>query len=592
MRGLMGRVRGLKTSFVQIVILALSLEVFSLIGPFLMQWTIDDGLVSGDQDLLTVIALGMLMLGILRAAVSYVRAWVLMYMSTSLNLQWVSNVMEHLLRLPVGYFEKRHMGDIVSRFGAISAIQQTMTTSFLAAILDGLMAITTLVMMFIYSPTLGSIALCAVAVYGVLRIARYDALSSASEGVIVKGARLQTHFMETIRGIQAIKLFNRQADRKSRYLKMTADVTNSGIEIQRLNLGFQTSNAVLISIESVLIIWLGSKNVLAGGFTIGMLLAFISYKDQFTSRITSLIDKCIELRMLKLQAERLADIVLARPEPELAHPLFASEGMEPSIELKDIRFRHSDGEPWLFDGLNLKIEAGESVAIVGPSGCGKTTLVKIMLGQLIPQEGEVLIGGLPLRQIGLSFYRSQIGTVMQNDRMFAGSLADNICFFDTTPDQSRVETCAKLARIHETIIKMPMGYNTLVGDMGSVLSGGQMQRLVLARSLYKEPRILFLDEATSHLDVQLEQQITQSIAELALTRVVIAHRPETIRASGRVISLDQIQRRSNIAVLPVGVNAAVAGTLIAPAPDVADNDEPSFQHLHSHQPILEAHHVH
>jgi ATP-binding cassette, subfamily B, bacterial CvaB/MchF/RaxB len=547
LRGLMGRVRGLKTSFVQVIMLALAMEVFSLLGPFLMQWIVDDALVSGDKDLLTVIAMGMLMLGLLKAAVSLIRSWVLLYMSTSLNIQWVSNVMEHLLRLPVAFFEKRHMGDIVSRFGAIQAIQQTMTTSFLAAMLDGVMALTTLAMMFIYSSTLGWIALGAVLLYGLLRIARYDALRMASEGLIVRSARQQTHFMETIRGIQAIKLFGRQADRKSRHMKMTVDVTNMGIDIQRQNLGFSAANAVLMSVEGVLILWLGSKNVLAGGFTIGMLMAFIAYKDQFTSRISSLIDKGIELRMLRIQAERLADIVLAKPEPDLPAPSFASESIEASIELRNIRFRYADGEPWVIDGLSLSVHAGESVALIGPSGCGKTTLLKIMLGQLEPNEGEVWIGGMPLKQLGLAYYRSLLGTVMQNDRLFAGSLADNISFFDTAPDQAQIEHCAKLARIHEAIVKMPMGYNTLIGDMGSTLSGGQMQRMLLARALYKQPSILFLDEATSHLDIQLEKQISEAIAQLPLTRIVIAHRLETIAASGRVINL---QRKPAMSATP------------------------------------------
>jgi ATP-binding cassette, subfamily B, bacterial CvaB/MchF/RaxB len=537
LRGLMGRVRGLKTSLLQALMLALALEIFALLGPFLMQWIVDDALVSGDKDLLTVIVVGILLLGVLRTVVSVVRSWVLLYMGTSLNLQWVANVMEHLLRLPIAFFEKRHMGDIVSRFGAISAIQQTLTTSFLAAMLDGLMATTTLVMMFIYSPPLGFVALGAVSLYGILRLLRYDALRTASEGQIVRLARQQSHFMETIRGIQAIKLFNRQADRKTRFLKMVVDSTNSGIQIQRLNITFQTINSLIMVVEGALILWLGSKSVLDRTFTIGMLLAFIAYKDQFTGRISSLIDKGIEVRMLRIQAERLSDIVLATPEQDMPQPLFASGIIEPSLELRNVRFRYADGEPWIIDGLSLCVGSGEAVVLVGPSGCGKTTLLKIMLGQLQPVEGEVLIGGIALNQLGLSYYRGLIGGVMQDDRLFAGSLADNICFFDSAPDQEFVEKCAKLACIHADILKMPMGYNTLVGDMGSTLSGGQKQRVFLARALYKRPSILFLDEATSHLDTQLESEITAAIAGLQLTRVVIAHRPETIAASGRVISL-------------------------------------------------------
>jgi ATP-binding cassette, subfamily B, bacterial CvaB/MchF/RaxB len=544
LRGLMGRVRGLKRSLVQVLMLALALEIFALLGPFLTQWIVDDALVSGDKDLLTVIALGILLLGVMQTAVSLVRSWVLLHMGNSLNLQWVANVMEHLLRLPIAFFEKRHIGDIVSRFGSVSAIQQTLTTSFIAGILDGLMAITTLVMMFIYSKTLGAIALGAVVLYGALRLARYDTLRMASEGQIVRLARQQSHFMETIRGIQAIKIFNRQADRKTRFLKMVVDSTNSSIQIQRLNISFQTMNSLLVCIEGVLILWLGSKSVLDKTFTIGMLMAFIAYKDQFTSRIMSLIDKGMEVRMLRLHAERLSDIVLTEPEPDLPQPFFASENIDANLELRNIKFRYADGEPWIVDGLSMTIAAGESVVLVGPSGSGKTTLLKIMLGQLKPVEGEVLIGGMQLSQIGLSYYRSMIGAVMQDDRLFAGSLADNICFFDSAPDQEHIEHCARLVHIHADIVKMPMGYNTLVGDMGTTLSGGQKQRVFLARALYKRPNILFLDEATSHLDTALEKNITAAVSSLELTRIVIAHRPETIAASGRVIDFQRFESKA------------------------------------------------
>ena len=537
LRGLMGRVRGLKTSLIQVLVLALSLEIFALLGPFLTQWIVDDALVSGDKDLLTVVALGILLLGVAKVAVSFVRSWVLLHLGTTMNVQWIANVVEHMLRLPISFFEKRHMGDIVSRFGSVGAIQQTLTTSFIAGILDGLMAVVTLILMFIYSSTLGFVALAGVVLYGVLRLARYDSLRMASEGQIVRQARQQSHFMETVRGVQAIKIFNRQADRKSRYLKLVVDSTNSAIEIQRLNISFQTVNSLLVAVEGVLILWLGSKSVLDGAFTVGMLMAFIAYKDQFTSRIMSLIDKGIELRMLRLHGERLSDIVLAEPEEDLPQPFFASEGIQPSLELRNVKFRYADGEPWVVDDLSMTVDAGESVVLVGPSGCGKTTLLKIMLGQLNPVEGEVLVGGMPLRQVGLTHYRDMIGAVMQDDRLFAGSLADNICFFDNLPDQQHIEHCAKLAKIHADILKMPMGYNTLVGDMGTTLSGGQKQRVFLARALYKRPNILFLDEATSHLDTALERDINAAIAELNLTRIVIAHRPDTIAASGRVVML-------------------------------------------------------
>jgi ATP-binding cassette subfamily B protein RaxB len=204
-----------------------------------------------------------------------------------------------------------------------------------------------------------------------------------------------------------------------------------------------------------------------------------------------------------------------------------------------MRFRYADGEPWVIDGLSLTIEPGESVAIAGPSGCGKTTLLKLMLGTLEAQAGEVRVGGWPLARLGTRAWRDMIGTVMQDDQLFAGSIIDNISFFDAAPDQAWVEECARLAAVHEEIEAMPMGFHTLIGDMGTSVSGGQKQRILLARALYKRPRILFLDEATSALDVDRERLVNQAVRQLHLTRVIVAHRPETIATASRVIVLNE-----------------------------------------------------
>jgi ATP-binding cassette subfamily B protein RaxB len=266
-----------------------------------------------------------------------------------------------------------------------------------------------------------------------------------------------------------------------------------------------------------------------------MLFAFIAYKDQFSARVAGLIDKLVELRMLNLQGERLADIVLTPPELEsAAMPL---DDLEPSLEVRDLSFRYSDMEPFVVLNCSFSVAAGESVAIVGPSGGGKTTLLKLLLGLLAPTDGKVMAAGVDIQKLGIDRYRKFVGTVMQDDQLFAGSIADNISFFDPAPDHGEVERFARLAAVHDDIVAMPMGYNTLIGDMGAALSGGQKQRILVARALYKQPRILFLDEATSALDVQRERAVNEAIRSLRLTRVIIAHRPETIASADRVIVL-------------------------------------------------------
>ncbi|MBL8514115.1 MAG: peptidase domain-containing ABC transporter, partial [Betaproteobacteria bacterium] len=274
LRTLFGKVTGLKSSLVQVFLLAGALEVFGIVAPFFSQWIIDDALVSGDHDLLTVLAIGALLIALIRMAVGLIRTWVVMHLSTTLSLEWFANVFAHLLKLPVPWFEKRHLGDVVSRFGSLGAIQSAMTGGLIGAVLDGIMAIVTLAMMFIYSPTLSAIALAAVVLYGAVRVARYGALRDASAEQLVRSAKQQSHFMESIRGIQALKLFNREEDRRQRYLKLAVDTTNNGLSIQKQNMAFGVVNTFLVAVENAAILYLGAKLVMSNQFSVGMLVAF------------------------------------------------------------------------------------------------------------------------------------------------------------------------------------------------------------------------------------------------------------------------------------------------------------------------------
>ncbi|MDD5247387.1 MAG: peptidase domain-containing ABC transporter [Rhodocyclaceae bacterium] len=539
LRELMGHVVGLYRSFSQILLLAAALEVFALVSPFFLQWVIDNVIVSADRDLLTTLAVGFGLLMLMQQGVATLRSWVIMHMATTLNVQWRANVFNHLVRLPVEYFEKRHLGDIVSRFSAIDIIQKTLTTTFVEGIVDGLMTAVTLVMMFVYSPLLAWVAVGAMVLYGLGRWAWYRPLRCATEEQIIYAAKQQSHFLETVRGVKTIKLFQRQDQRRATWLTLLVDQINADLRNQKLQVLYRLINGALFGLERIVIIWLGAKLVLDGNFTVGVLMAFTAYKDQFDGRVSALIDKVVEMKMLQLQGERLADIVLTEPEDtqRLRAGSHVDAPLEASIEVRNLRYRYADGEPWVLDGVNMKIAAGESVAIVGPSGCGKTTLINAMLGIRTPNEGDVLIGGVSVSQVGIDALRRMVGTVMQDDVLFAGSIADNICFFDHQADQAWIEECARMAAIDEEILATPMGYNTLIGDMGAALSGGQKQRILLARALYKRPRILFLDEATSHLDITRETMVNTAIKSLNVTRVIVAHRPETIATAARVIAL-------------------------------------------------------
>ena len=542
---LTGRVQGLWRALGTIFAVAVVLELFAIVAPLFNQMVVDDAITSRDADLLTVLALGFGLLLLVQTALGLARSWMVLVLGQSLHLQWMGNVFAHLVRLPVQWFEQRHFGDITSRFGAVGAIQRTVTTALIEAVLDGIMALAALVMMLLYAPTLAGVVVAAVVLYGLLRWASYRPLRDAVAERLVVAARENTHFIESLRAIQPLKLFGREEQRRSRWQNLIVEVQNRDVRTARMNIGFSTSNTLIFGVENLLVLWLGARLVMGGpadgvpAFTIGMLFAFMAYKGQFTGRVSALINYAVELKMLGLHAERLADIALTPPERDMtglaALPDSDLAHLPPSLELRNVSYRYGEGEPWVLRHANLQVQAGESVAVVGPSGAGKTTLLKILLGILPPQEGEVLYGGVPVRQLGLANVRARIGTVMQEDVLLSGSLADNIAFFDPQPDTARVEACARLAHVHADIVKMPMGYHTLVGDLGSGLSGGQRQRILLARAMYKQPAVLALDEATSHLDLANERASAQALSQMQHTRLVIAHRPETTAGAQRVV---------------------------------------------------------
>ena len=542
---LIGQVSGFWPSLSQVLLLSLALEVFGLVSPLFMQWVLDHVVVSRDTQLLTTLALGFGLLMLIQQATSLLRSWLLMVINTSVGLQWKANVFAHMTRLPLSYFQNRHLGDVVSRAGSVDEIQQTLTAAFVEALFDGLLVLLTLVLMFVYSPVLAGVSLIAVLLYLAMRLLWYRPLYAASEETLVRDATQSTHFLETIRGMRAIQLFGRQTQRQGAWQTLMVNATNARLKVQKLQILYGLLRGLLSGGFMVLIVWLGARQIVATELTVGMLMAFLAYRGQFDSRVTSLIDKAIDLNMLRLHAERLADLVLTPAMPaaqrlgarDLAPARGTASEAGPAIHLDGLRYRYADQAPWVIDGLSLDIRAGEVVAITGRSGCGKTTLINLLLGTYAPIEGQIRSDGVPLPQIGIERWRQGVATVMQDDSLFAGSIADNLCFFDDQPDMAWMVECADMAALHEDIEAMPMGYQTLIGDMGTVLSGGQKQRLLLARALYKRPRVLILDEATSHLDIESEARVNSAIAALPVTRIVIAHRPETLRSAQRVVEI-------------------------------------------------------
>lgn len=523
-----------------VVVLSLLLQGTALVAPLYLQVAIDTVLPAADLDLLTILALGFAGLALLAFIAGWARALMLATLNNTLSYQIIVNLFRHLSRLPLQWFEKRHVGDIIARFGSTKPITDLLSQGMLAALLDGVMAIATLALMFVFAPNLAWLSIAALATYLGLKLAFLQTLRFLNLNVITANAVESSVFIETIRGISAIKSFGQEGNRQRLWQRTKADAVNAQIKLSRITAGFDASAQFILAIERVIFIFIAVKMALAGSITAGMIFAFQAYKQQFLDASLRLVEQGINFSILQMHLGRIADIALTKDEPvakrQMQMDLDATR--LPSIELREIRFTYGFGEPEILKGVNLTISPGEKVVMVGPSGGGKTTLLKIMLGLLQPTYGEVLINGIPLNSYGLAQWRAQIGALAQNDFLFAGSIAENISFFDPAPDAMRVREVAQLCSLDQEIEAMPMQYDTLVGDMGGSLSGGQRQRLLLARAIYRAPTALFTDEATSNLDPHSEAKVIDALAKLEATHVSVAHRGKAMAAAARVLFVE------------------------------------------------------
>lgn len=552
LRQLTGKTPGLLAAMSRIIVFALALEILTLGSPLLNQLVIDEVLVAADRSLLSVIIIALLLLSLTQMLLSMACQWASITLSVNFNMQWTARVFHHLVRLPLAWFDARSKGSINARFEAVDMIQQALTTQVLEGILDVLLAVTALCMMLLYSPEMTLIAVLAAIIYGVMRALWYPSLRQSAEDAWDAGARESGHFLETLNGILSLRINGVTAYREAAWLNLNVTRRNTQLRQSRQLMCYDIVHTLTGSVVSAVVLWKGAGEVLNGTFTVGMLVAYLSYQMRFSSSISSLTDKFFAWRMLDVYNERLADIVLTPTEGHQQHPDkednntsvipfefrgTTAEDTCPPLSMEHIVFSHKGGNKPILRGVSMTLYPGEVVAITGKSGCGKSTLVKLILGIHIPDEGTIRTFGIP--QIHPDYFqvRRSIGTVLQDDHLFRGSIADNIIFFSEDRNQERMIQCARLALIDIDVMAMPMGYQTLIGETGGGLSGGQKQRILLARALYKKPGFLLLDEATSHLDVESEIQISQTLRQLGLPVLLIAHRPETIASADRVLYL-------------------------------------------------------
>jgi ATP-binding cassette subfamily B protein RaxB len=537
LRDLWSRMSNYQGALVQVLALSLLLQLTTLVMPFFMQLTIDEAIGQGDTNLLMILFIGFALVYALNGITRALRSWVMLTLGESLSYQLGGNVVRHLLRLPLGYFERRHVGDLLSRISSIGPIQSLLTQGLVNVLIDSVLAITTVIVMAMISPLLMMITVGSTLFYLAYSLLLYPALKRRTEEEIVARANEETYLMESMRAIRAIKLHTHEAMRENGWRNRYAEVISATYRAEIYNIQLNLAENLLFGFQLLLVVYLGALAVLGQGLTIGLLLAFLSYRSSFMASAVALVGQLQRWRLVGVHLERLSDIVGEKREDIRMTPR-AGLLPAPAIHADALSFAYGPTEAPVFDRLCFDIPAGSFVAIVGPSGSGKTTLVRIMLGLLTPSSGRILVDNVPLGPATLSSWRGRIGAVMQDDSLLTGTLADNISFFDPRIDQGSVEEAAKLARIHDDIMKMPMGYQSLIGDMGAALSSGQRQRIMLARALYRDPDVLFLDEGTANLDEENERAIADMIASLPVTRIVIAHRPALVERAEIVLRLD------------------------------------------------------
>lgn len=514
------------------LLIAGAVEGAALLSPVYAQLVIDRAPVTGASHLLVTMLAGFSLLLVTRAVLAFVRDLMLLRLSVNLRFAWASGIFSKLVSLPADFFQKRHVGDILSRFQSVEAIQQTISHGAIVAMLDLIFIALALAIMLSYSAKLSAIVAAVAVLFCVFRWLTFQPLRRANQEQIMLSARENSYFLETLRAIIPLKLGNRIADRRAQWQNLFARVLRLNAKTQTLTIAFDAGETLLKGLPTLAVLFVGAAMLERQELSIGMLVAFCIYADILTIRLAALASTVTQFRLLGLHAQRVSDIALEPSEDTVpATPALSSARAQGaragSIELADVSYRYGDSEPWILKSVTMKIEPGAMVVIAGPSGSGKSTLVKLILGLVKPTSGVVRYDNIPMESLGAEAFRDEVACVLQDDELLAGTIADNISFFSPTVDFDRVVQCATAAAVHADIAAMPLGYRTLVGDMGSSLSGGQRQRVLLARALYKAPQLLVLDEATSQLDPGTEASINEFLRKLGTTRVVIAHRVET-----------------------------------------------------------------
>ena len=528
--------RGLPSSLSKILALSLLVQILTLVSPFFMQAAVDSALPSMDYEFLGMLAFGFAGVAVITALFDAARARLSTKLAHEFSYQVATGMYRHTSFLPLKWYERRHLGDIISRFGSLNPISDFLSRTVTAVALDALMAVVCIVIMIVYSPIMTFVSASAALLYALLKFVFLHAMKLANANVLSAQAHESSVFIENMRGALSIKMFCQESARTNHWQNKKAKFTQASYKLAKITGDFDAINAFIVAVETVLFIYIAIRLVMNGALTLGMVLAFQIFRANFIGSAVRVIDQAVLYRLLGVHLGRLSDIALEARESEK----LVREVIPPvKLDFVDVSFSYGEGQRNVIDRVTFSLRMTELTAISGPSGAGKTTLVKLMCGLLEPTSGKILADGVPLAEYGYRTYRNHFGVVNQEDVLFAGTIAQNVAFFDPDCDFDRLIRCCRQAEIHQDVMSMPMKYDSLIGDMGSSLSGGQRQRLLLARALYKAPTFLLLDEGTAHLDPDVEAVVVERLKQRVGGVWFVTHRESIVGQAKQRITVSK-----------------------------------------------------
>ena len=528
---------GLGAAVLKLLGVSVILEIIALLTPYYTQIVMDHVLVTGDNDLLTIVALGTGFLLMLQTAFTAVRGWAGVVLSKDVGYQLYAHVIRHLFRLPITFFAKRQVGDLVSRFDSLGQLTHSLTRASIEITLDVLVSLGTLTMMFLYSPTLTWIALGTFALMLTVKVIVFSSSNRIVSEKIFLEAKRNSHLIESVRGIHAVKMAQGEVLRSQQWTIQTLRVIEKETATERINLASTLVMTATTGLAHIVVIYFAAQMILASQFSVGMLFAFMSFQGNFSGRAAAFADRVLWLRTMKVHFGRVGDITFAQAEPTAELHAKVAPPMASVLHTSNLGFRYSESDPFIFRNIALEVPAAKVVALVGPSGCGKTTLLCVIGGVFLPSEGLLAYDQQKVMPSNATSLRKRVAFVFQNDELFEGSIEENITFFEPQPDRIRVKQCTDIAAISTEIESFPQGYKTRLAEQGAGLSGGQRQRILIARALYRRPSLLVLDEATSQLDVTTERLVLQNLKRLGITIIMSAHRPDAIAMADQIYSV-------------------------------------------------------